>query len=153
MTHYPSAVPLVTQYPTQHLHYAFAQPLIPMTSELPAINTNSSGGTCSHSPSWTSHRAVVASKLAVARCRPQGDQQQERIVLVWASSSTAVQAHSPDGVFIHILTVLSPPQLANIFPKAHGGVRGHGHSQTRFQFGVSQGTQLDCIRRLQAAMW
>lgn len=61
--------------------------------------------------------AVVASKLAVARHLPSGDQLQSLIVLWWVSSRIA--EHSQSEVFsfsAQILTVLSPLQLASMVP-------------------------------------
>lgn len=65
--------------------------------------------------------AVVASKLAVAKHLPSGDQLQARIVRLWVSSSTALHTH-PGGMacWVQIRTVLSPLQLASIVPARWG---------------------------------
>jgi len=61
-----------------------------------------------------SQMAVVASKLAVAKNFPQGDQAQDRTVRVWVSSRTALQCQRRlEGVCSQIRTVLSPLQEAN----------------------------------------
>lgn len=74
----------------------------------------------------TSQTAVVASKLAVARQRPSGDQATQRMVRVCASSRIAAQLHAslPGCWRAHIRTVLSPLQLANMSPaKKHTAPR------------------------------
>lgn len=62
--------------------------------------------------------ATVASKLAVAKDLPSGDQLQLRMVLVCASSRVALQTQSllPGCFLVHSLTVLSPLQLASVSP-------------------------------------
>lgn len=62
--------------------------------------------------------AVVASKLAVARQRPSGDQATQRMVRVCASSRIAAQLHAslPGCWRAHIRTALSPLQLASSSP-------------------------------------
>lgn len=69
----------------------------------------------------TSQIATVASKLAVARDLPSGDQLQQRMVLECASSRVAVQTHwlPPGCLLVHSLTVLSPLQLASVSPALH----------------------------------
>ena len=65
----------------------------------------------------TSQMAVVASKLAVARLRPSGDQLQERMVRWCVSSRMAVHTHvSLRACLAQMRTVLSPLQVASRSP-------------------------------------
>ena len=79
--------------------------------------------TCIHvfpSRTCTCHIAVVASKLAVARQRPSGDQARARTVRD-CSSKMEVHAHwlsleATPGAQLQMRTILSPLQLASILP-------------------------------------
>lgn len=90
----------------------------PPPTPTPAASQIHPALTSSQTPFCTAHIAVVPSKLAVARCVPPGDQQQLRMDLVCVSSRITAHRQPLPGSLLrcHILTVLSPLQLARAVP-------------------------------------